>query len=119
MRSESRRMWGVGSAIVIASVLMLALGGVPASASVSFDRTDVTVPGAPDSVALGDLGQATVDGLGTIGTGLIAALYQGTVGKYMKTPYSSIIAQGLGLTDTVTGETIPDKVTKPFDPSRN
>ena len=46
-------------------------------------------------------------------------MYQGTVGKYMKTPYSSIIAQGLGLTDTVTGETIPDKVTKPFDPSRN
>ncbi|MDX6666294.1 MAG: hypothetical protein QOG68_2500, partial [Solirubrobacteraceae bacterium] len=36
-------------------LLGAALGGVPASASVSFDRTDVTVPGAPDSVALGDL----------------------------------------------------------------
>jgi Ca2+-binding RTX toxin-like protein len=32
-----------------------ALGSAPASASVSFDRTDVPLPGAPDSVALGDL----------------------------------------------------------------
>ena len=36
-------------------ILGAALGGVPASASVSLVRTDVTVPGAPDSVALGDL----------------------------------------------------------------
>jgi hypothetical protein len=69
--------------------------------------------------ALGDLGQATVDGLGTIATGLVAALYQGKVGKYMKTPYSSILAQGLGITDTITGGTIPDKITKPLDKSRN
>jgi hypothetical protein len=72
-----------------------------------------------DSQALSDLGQASVDGLGTITTGLVAALYQGQVGKYMKTPYSSTIIRALGLTDTVTGSTIPDRLSKPFDPSRN
>jgi Ca2+-binding RTX toxin-like protein len=36
-------------------LLGAALGGAPAGASVSFQRTDVALPGAPDSVALGDL----------------------------------------------------------------
>ena len=36
-------------------LLGAALGGVPAGAAVSFERTDVALPGAPDSVALGDL----------------------------------------------------------------
>jgi hypothetical protein len=36
-------------------LLGAALGGAPAGASVSLERTDVPVPGAPDSVALGDL----------------------------------------------------------------
>jgi Ca2+-binding RTX toxin-like protein len=36
-------------------LLGAALGGAPAGASVSFDRTDVPLPAAPDSVALGDL----------------------------------------------------------------
>jgi hypothetical protein len=37
----------------------------------------------------------------------------------MKTPYSSTIIRALGLTDTVTGSTIADRLSKPFDPSRN
>jgi hypothetical protein len=72
-----------------------------------------------DTEALGDLTQGTVDGLGTIATGLVAALYQGQVGKYMKTPYTSTLLRALGITDTVTGTTIPDEATKRFDPSRN
>ena len=36
-------------------LLGAALGGAPAGASVSFQRADVALPGAPDSVALGDL----------------------------------------------------------------
>ena len=37
-------------------LLGAALGGVPcAVASVSFERTDVALPAAPDSVAIGDL----------------------------------------------------------------
>jgi hypothetical protein len=36
-------------------LLGAALGGSPAGASVSFVRDDVALPGAPDSVALGDL----------------------------------------------------------------
>ena len=39
----------------LAVLLGAALGGAPAGAAVSFDRTDVALPGAPDSVALGDL----------------------------------------------------------------
>jgi Ca2+-binding RTX toxin-like protein len=35
--------------------LALTLGGASAGASVRFERTDITAPGAPDSVALGDL----------------------------------------------------------------
>jgi hypothetical protein len=72
-----------------------------------------------DTEALGDLVQGSVDGLGTITTGLVAALYQGQVGKYMKTPYTSTLLRALGITDTVTGTTIPDEATKRFDPSRN
>jgi hypothetical protein len=72
-----------------------------------------------DTKALSDLGQASVDGLGTITTGLVAALYQGAMGKYMKTPYNSILLRALGITDTVTGTTIPDQVTKKYDTSRN
>jgi Ca2+-binding RTX toxin-like protein len=41
---------------MLASVLLAAaLGGTPAGASVTLERTDVSLPGAPDSVALGDL----------------------------------------------------------------
>src|SRR3954447_13333697 len=41
---------------MLAPVLLgAAVGGSPAGASVSFERTDVPLPGAPDSVALGDL----------------------------------------------------------------
>src|SRR3954471_2380288 len=41
---------------MLAPVLLgAALSGSPAGASVSFERTDVPLPGAPDSVALGDL----------------------------------------------------------------
>jgi hemolysin type calcium-binding protein len=36
-------------------LLGAALGGAPAGASVSFQRADLALPGAPDSVALGDL----------------------------------------------------------------
>ena len=37
-------------------LLGAALGGVPAAgASVSFERTDIAMPAAPDSVAIGDL----------------------------------------------------------------
>jgi hypothetical protein len=36
-------------------LLGAALGGAPAGASVSLNRADVALPGAPDSVALGDL----------------------------------------------------------------
>jgi VCBS repeat protein/hemolysin type calcium-binding protein len=74
-------------------LLVAALGGAPASASVSFDRTDVTVPGAPDSVALGDLdGRNGLDiaialpALGSIGVmlnngdGTFAAIQQHTAG---------------------------------------
>jgi hypothetical protein len=39
----------------LAVLLGAALGGESARASVSFQRTDVALPGAPDSVALGDL----------------------------------------------------------------
>jgi hypothetical protein len=74
-------------------LLGAALGGVSASASVSFDRTDVTVPGAPDSVALGDLdGRNGLDivialpALGSVGVmlnngdGTFAAIQQYTGG---------------------------------------
>jgi Ca2+-binding RTX toxin-like protein len=36
-------------------LLGASLGGAPARASVDFERTDVSLPGAPESVALGDL----------------------------------------------------------------
>jgi hypothetical protein len=39
----------------LAVLLAAALGGAPADASVDFVRTDVTLPGGPESVALGDL----------------------------------------------------------------
>ena len=54
-------------------LLGAALAGVPAAeATVSFERTDVTLPAAPDSVALGDLdgehGKDIVVGLWSPGT---------------------------------------------------
>jgi hypothetical protein len=74
-------------------LLGAALGGVPARASVSFERTDVALPGAPESVALGDLdGDNDTDialalpGLGGVGVmlnngdGTFAALQQYTGG---------------------------------------
>jgi Ca2+-binding RTX toxin-like protein len=74
-------------------LLGAALGGEPAGASVSFERTDVTLPGAPDSVALGDLdGRNGVDiavafpGLGSVGVmlnrgdGTFAAMQQYSAG---------------------------------------
>lgn len=72
-----------------------------------------------DGEALGNLVQGTVDGLGTIAAGLTAAFYQRVIGGYMKTPFNNILAQGLGLSDTITGQTIPDILTKPLDQSRN
>jgi hemolysin type calcium-binding protein len=70
-----------------------ALGGAPAGASVSFERADVTLPGAPDSVALGDLdGRNGADiaiafpALGSVGVmlnrgdGTFAAMQQYTAG---------------------------------------
>ncbi len=71
-----------------------------------------------DSQALTDLTQASVDGLGTIATGLTAAFYQRTIGTYMKTPFTSTVIRAIGLGDTVSGQSLPDILTKPFDPSR-
>jgi hypothetical protein len=79
---------------MLASVLLGAtLGGAPAGASVSFERTDVSLPGAPDSVAVGDLdGQKGEDiaiafpALGSVGVmlnngdGTFAAIQQYTAG---------------------------------------
>jgi hypothetical protein len=74
-------------------LLGAALGGAPAGASVSFDRVDVPLPGAPDSVALGDLdGRNGPDiaiafpALGSVGVmlnhgdGTFAAMHQYTAG---------------------------------------
>ena len=75
-------------------LLGAALGGVPAPvASVSFQRTDIALPAAPDSVALGDLdgvhGKDIVVGLwspGSVGVmlnhgdGTFAAMQQYTAG---------------------------------------
>src|SRR4051812_35620787 len=79
---------------MLASVLMGAtLGGATAGASVSFERTDVSLPGAPDSVAVGDLdGQKGKDiaiafpALGSVGVmlnngdGTFAPIQQYTAG---------------------------------------
>src|SRR5215218_3804316 len=79
---------------MLAPVLLGAsLGGAPADASVSFDRTDVPLPGAPDSVAVGDLdGQKGKDiaiafpALGSVGVmlnngdGTFAAIQQYSAG---------------------------------------
>jgi hypothetical protein len=74
-------------------LLGAALGGAPAGASVSLERTDVPLPGAPDSVALGDLDGVhgpdiaiAFPALGSVGVmlnrgdGTFAALQQYTAG---------------------------------------
>src|SRR3954463_2405527 len=71
-----------------------ALGGAPAGASVSLPRTDIPLPGAPDSVALGDLDGArgadiavalpalgSVGGMLNAGDGTFAAMKTYTGGK--------------------------------------
>ena len=83
-------------------LLGAALGGVPAAgASVGFVRTDVALPAAPDSVALGDLdgvnGKDIVVGLwspGKVGVmlnhgdGTFAAMEQYSAGPRMRGPRS-------------------------------
>src|SRR5262249_33146514 len=69
--------------------------------------------------ALGDLAQATVDGIGTITAGLTARIFRDAVGKGMSTtvgrgPLSDLVA-GLGLGFTFSGSPA-DKVTQPIDP---
>ncbi|HEU5265506.1 MAG TPA: hypothetical protein VFU35_02355 [Jatrophihabitans sp.] len=73
-----------------------------------------------DHDAFTDLAQATVDGLGTITAGLVAALYQRGVGKLIKAPGAGaagtrIFGTALGLTDTTTGDSLVDDTTGLFD----
>ena len=73
-------------------LLGAALGGVPAAgASVSFERTDVALPAAPDSVALGDLdgvnGKDIVVGLWSPGSvGVMLNHGDGTFAAMQSTP---------------------------------
>jgi RTX calcium-binding nonapeptide repeat (4 copies)/FG-GAP repeat len=102
-------------------LLGAALGGEPAGASVSLQRTDVALPGAPDSVALGDLdGRNGNDivvafpALGSVGVmlnngdGTFAALQQYSAG-----PHCAGLAVDITLGDVTqpaaTGDTLlPD-----------
>lgn len=67
-----------------------------------------------DHDALGDLAQATVDGIGDVASGLVAKLWQEVVAAGMKVPGVGnpirTIAQGAGVADTVTGTTPLDGV---------
>jgi uncharacterized membrane protein len=74
-----------------------------------------------DHDALADLAQATVDGVGTIAVGLVAKLYQEGVGKVYGNPFAGgfgTVVRALGITDVVTGESIPDRASAPIDSSR-
>src|SRR5262249_33982477 len=72
-----------------------------------------------NNAALGDLGQATVDSIGTITAGLTARLFRdalargmsGTVGR---TAFNDVAA-ALGVTFTFTGSPV-DTWTQPIDP---
>lgn len=57
-----------------------------------------------DTQALNDLGTATVDGLGTIATGLVAKLYQDTLGEGIGDGIAEPVVDGIG--DDVRGRTV-------------
>jgi hypothetical protein len=69
---------------------------------------------------LGDLAQGTVDGLGTIVTGLLARVYRDAMGRGIGTnigrgPLQTVIT-GLGLSDILNGEgSFLDRATAPYD----
>lgn len=66
-----------------------------------------------DHDVLADLGQATVDGIGTITKGLLAKLYQTAVSKGIKAPGLNnplrALSQAIGLDDTFSGSSLLDK----------
>jgi hypothetical protein len=105
----------------LAVLLGAALGGEPARASVSFQRTDVALPGAPDSVALGDLdgrnGKDIVVAFPALGSvGVMLNKGDGTFGapqQYSAGPHCAGLAVDITLGDVTqpaaTGNTLlPD-----------
>lgn len=93
------------------------LGAVLAGTITALLAGDVAIQSAlGDGQALTDLGQASVDGLGTVLTGLVARVYRDLVGAGMGT---NPIVRAVGLTEVVTDSTISGWATKQFDPSRN
>ena len=78
-----------------------------------------------DTSELGNLGQATVDGLGTITAGLVSRIFRDTVAKGIKLPLGnagealpgltqagSALGKSVGLSDTIAGGTPIDPLTK-------
>ena len=61
--------------------------------------------------ALGDLGQATVDGLGTICAGLTSRFYRDSLAKFMAVPGGNLFATAVGVGDTVYGSSVVDRAT--------
>lgn len=73
-----------------------------------------------DTQALGNLGQATVDGLGTIAAGLVARVFRDGVARGIRLPlgneggpmsWPGTLAKSFGLADTAAGQTPIDPVT--------
>jgi len=61
--------------------------------------------------ALGDLGQASIDGLGTICAGLTSRFYRDALAGFMAAPGGTILATAVGVGDTVYGSSVVDRAT--------
>jgi uncharacterized membrane protein len=64
-----------------------------------------------DTDALGDLAQASVDGIGTVCAGLTSRFYRDTLAKYMGAPRGNLLLKALGISDVVFGSSVVDRVT--------
>lgn len=76
-----------------------------------------------DTAVLGDLVQASVDGIGTVTAGLTAALFQHVMGKGIGRTVGrgglNTLLTAVGISDTLTGSSVVDRGTQGIDPVKH